>query len=91
MPLINPLVAAAGKDWRTIQVGPGIKIGSFLGSVVDFLIIAFILFLAIQALQQFKRKEEVLEESPIDPAIQSQQNLTTALDRLTNTLESRSM
>lgn len=91
MPLINPLIAVAGKDWRTIEIGPGIKIGSFLGSVVDFLIIAFILFLAIQALQRFKRKEEVLEEAPVNPAIQSQQNLTVALDRLTNTLESRSL
>ena len=90
MPLINPLVGFSGKDWRTITVGPGIAIGQFLGSIVDFLIIAFILFVAIQALQKFKRQEDTTIESPLtDPNIAVQERLTGALNRLTNTLESR--
>ncbi|BAZ52434.1 large conductance mechanosensitive channel protein [Nostoc sp. NIES-4103] len=90
MPLINPLVGLSGKDWRTITVGPGIAIGQFLGSIVDFLIIAFILFVAIQALQKFKRQEDTtIESEPTDPNITAQERLTGALNRLTNTLESR--
>lgn len=90
MPLINPLVSVAGKDWRTITVGSGIAIGKFLGSIVDFVIIAFVLFIAIQALQKFKRKEEVAAEPPPpDPNLMAQERLTGALDRLTETLESR--
>ncbi|NEQ22966.1 MAG: large conductance mechanosensitive channel protein MscL [Microcoleus sp. SIO2G3] len=57
MPLINPLATAFGGDWRNIMIGE-IKIGNFLGSVVDFLIIALVLFFAIQTLQRFKRKEK---------------------------------
>jgi len=89
MPLINPLVSFTGKDWRTITIGSGVAIGKFLGAIVDFLIIALILFVAIQALQRFKRQEEVTEAPP-DPNLVAQERLTGALDRLTQTLESRS-
>jgi large conductance mechanosensitive channel len=90
MPLINPLVSAGGKDWRTITVGTGIAIGKFLGSIVDFVIIALVLFVVIQALQKFKKKEEIAAEPPpAEPNLVAQERLTDALDRLTQTLESR--
>jgi large conductance mechanosensitive channel len=92
MPFVNPIMALAGKDWRTLTIGPGIAIGKFLSSVVDFAIIAFVLFLAIQAIQKFKRKEEVeaAEEAvPADANILSQERLTGAIERLTQTIESR--
>ncbi|MEH2441286.1 large conductance mechanosensitive channel protein MscL [Nostoc sp.] len=90
MPLINPLVSFAGKDWRTIAIGPGIKIGHFLGAIVDFVIVALVLFVAIRALQKFKRQEEVVADEPlVDPNLVAQERLTGALDRLNQTLESR--
>ncbi|AKG20803.1 large conductance mechanosensitive channel protein MscL [Calothrix sp. 336/3] len=90
MPLINPLVSMAGKDWRTFAVGPGILVGKFLGTVLDFLIIAFVLFLAIRAINRFKRKEEVeAAAAPPDPNIVAQERLTDALDRLNTTMQSR--
>jgi large conductance mechanosensitive channel len=92
MPFVNPIMALAGKDWRTLTIGPGIAIGKFLSSVVDFAIIAFVLFLAIQAIQQFKRKEEVEaaeEPVPADATVLSQERLTGAIERLTQTIESR--
>jgi large conductance mechanosensitive channel len=90
MPLVNPLVSVAGKDWRTMTVGPGIAIGKFLGSIVDFVIIALVLFVVIQALQKFKKKEEIATEPPPpEPNLIAQERLTDALDRLTQTLESR--
>lgn len=91
MPLINPLAAMAGADWRTITIPPGIAIGKFLGAVVDFIIIAFVLFLAIRAITRFKRQEEVAaqEEPVLDPALQSQERLTSAIERLTKTIESQ--
>ncbi len=61
MPIINPLLARTGTDWRELTIPPnneaGVKIGSFLGSIVDFLIISLALYLAIQAIARFKRKE----------------------------------
>ncbi|OKH23562.1 mechanosensitive ion channel protein MscL [Hydrococcus rivularis NIES-593] len=91
MPLINPLVSMAGADWRTITIPPGIAIGKFLGAVVDFIIITFVLFLAIRAITRFKRQEEVAaqEEPVLDPALQSQERLTSAIERLTKTIESQ--
>lgn len=55
MPLLNPLIPAG--DWRTIEVGPGIKLGSFLANSLDFLIIAFVLFLFVKVINRLKRKE----------------------------------
>jgi large conductance mechanosensitive channel len=72
-------------------IEPGIKIGNFLGSVVDFLIIAFVLYLAIRALQRFKRKEEAqaaIEESKPDPVL-VEERLANTLERLTQVLESQ--
>jgi large conductance mechanosensitive channel len=89
MPLINPLISFAGKDWRTITIGPGIAIGKFFGSILDFVIIAFVLFLAIRALQKLKRQEGAIESPLSDPKLVAQERLTGALDRLTQTLESR--
>lgn len=63
MPLLNPVMP--GGDWRTMEVGPGVKIGSFLATTLDFLIVAFVLFLFVQGINRMKRKEE---EKPVGPA-----------------------
>lgn len=88
MPLLNPLLAAAGSDWREATVGPGIRIGSFFSSIVDFLLIALALFLIIRAFARFKREEETVED-PVDPVVASQENLTSAVERLTETISAR--
>jgi large conductance mechanosensitive channel len=88
MPFINPLVAFAGKDWRTFEVGPGIKIGSFFGSIIDFVIIGFVIFVVIQAIEKFK-KSPAAEVAAPDPVLESQARLTDAIDRLTMSYESR--
>lgn len=72
MPLLNPLLALTGQDWRTwtIQTGvkpeDGIKIGQFLSAVVDFLIVALALYLAIRIIARFKRKEEMAPPAPTE-------------------------
>jgi large conductance mechanosensitive channel len=90
MPFINPLVALPGQDWRTISIGPGIALGRFFGSIVDFLIIALILFVTIQALQKLKRQEQIATQAPPpDPNVVAQERLTEALNQLTQTLATR--
>lgn len=68
MPILNPVIPAG--DWRLMEVGPGIKIGSFLGTVLDFLIIAMAVFLIVKAVNRMKKKEEakppVVAEVPAD-------------------------
>jgi large conductance mechanosensitive channel len=51
MPVVSPLLPSG--EWRTAQIMIGkaaIKWGSFLGNVIDFLIIAFIVYLLTKAL-----------------------------------------
>lgn len=64
MPVVNPLIP--GGDWKTIEIGHGIKIGNFLGTVVDFIIVAFAIFMLIKVINQFRKKEE---EKPAAPAV----------------------
>jgi large conductance mechanosensitive channel len=76
MPLLNPILAAFGADWRTwiIQTGTvvkdgktvpvGLEIGVFLGALLDFLIIALALFIAIRAIAKMKRQEAVAPPEP---------------------------
>lgn len=66
MPLINPLLAVTGKDWRAWTVYPGLKIGEFLGTILDFVIVALALYLAIRAIAKFKRKEELAPPPPTE-------------------------
>ncbi len=70
MPLINPLISFAGGDWRQLVIRTGatggIQLGNFIGSILDFVIIAFALFLAIQALAKFKRREQMAPPAPTE-------------------------
>jgi large conductance mechanosensitive channel len=64
MPVINP--AVPGGDWRLLEVGPGIKIGSFLGTVIDFLFIAFAVFLIVKTVNALKKREEAKPPAPAE-------------------------
>lgn len=66
MPLINPLIP--GGDWRTLEVGPGVKIGSFLGNVLDFLVIALVIFMMLKAISTLRRKEQQTPAAPPAPS-----------------------
>ncbi|MFQ4137119.1 large conductance mechanosensitive channel protein MscL [Nodosilinea sp. PGN35] len=82
--VINPLLAGAGTDWREAVVGPGIRLGSFLGTVVDFLIIALVLYFIIRAFERLK-----LRRAAADPEPTVEEKLNDTLTRLANYLESR--
>lgn len=66
MPILNPMIP--GGDWKTIEVGPGIKLGSFIGTVVDFIIVAFAIFLLIKAINRFQKKEQEAPSAPPAPS-----------------------
>jgi large conductance mechanosensitive channel len=90
--ILNPALQAARVDDLAQLSFNGIKYGSFLAAVLNFIVIAFVLFLVIRALAKFKREEEVIaaEEPPApDPIVQSQERLTGAIDKLTQTIETQ--
>jgi large conductance mechanosensitive channel len=66
MPLINPLIP--GGDWRAIEVGPKIKIGDFAGTVLDFVIVAFAIFLVVKGITAFKKEEAAAPAAPAEPS-----------------------
>ncbi len=94
--ILNPaLQAARVNDLQNLSIN-GIKYGVFLAAILNFLVIAFCIFLVIRAFEKAQRRfirsgEAAAEaaEAPPDPAIIAQEKLTSALDKLTATIESR--
>ena len=75
--IIMPLVTAlTGKvdvsDLAFVLNKTSIQYGLFLQSIIDFIIIAFAIFMAIRLLMKFKRKEEPIPE---DVAIDTKEAL----------------
>lgn len=74
MPL---LVAITGKvDVSKLEVAIGttpLKYGLFLQSIIDFIIIAFSIFLFVRLLMKFKRKEEPAKDE--EPALDAKEEL----------------
>ena len=65
MPLINPLMP--GGDWRTMEVGPGVLVGSFLGNVLDFLVIALVIFMLLKGISKIRQEEQKTPAAPPGP------------------------
>lgn len=65
-PLIGLFVGRIDLSNLTLKVGEAnFKYGSFLNSIINFLIISFIVFLIVKAVNKFTKKEE--EETPATP------------------------
>ena len=62
-------------------------LGDLAIAIVNFLIVAFVVFLMIRALEKFMRKQDA--ETPAEPMLESQERLTAAIDRLTDTMTHR--
>ncbi|HLC08754.1 MAG TPA: large conductance mechanosensitive channel protein MscL [Methyloceanibacter sp.] len=66
----NIFVLLSGGDYATLaqarQAGaPTLNIGLFINNVIAFLIVAFVLFMAVKAMNQLRRKQE--EEPATEP------------------------
>ena len=63
MPLVNALTP--GGDWRQIELTSlHFKVGDFMGTVVDFLIVAAVVFIVIQKLMGSLKKAPPEEPKP---------------------------
>ena len=60
--LLTPALEAAGVEDIALLSYNGIKYGSFLAAVINFVVIGFVLFLLVRVFERFKRKEEVEAE-----------------------------
>lgn len=76
--IITPLIGLVmgGVDFSGLAVTVGeanVKYGAFVQSIIDFLIIAFVIFLFVRLLGKLKRKEEIKPED--GPTIDSKEEL----------------
>ncbi len=92
--IITPVVlapvleAARLKDIAELSAG-GVKYGLFLSALINFLLIAFVIFLVVRSFETAKRKlsrQEVMAEAATDPVMAQQQLLIDSIDRLNNTV-----
>ena len=69
---------------ETLSALPG---GALLVSMINFLVIAFVVFIVVRPIESFKRKEEAKAAAAPNP----QQDLADAVERLAIALESRKL
>ncbi len=92
--LLQPALSAVGADDISKLSANGIKYGVFLSTVINFLVIAFVIFLMIRAFEKAKKRffrQEAVEAEAPDAALVAQERTTAALDRLSNALETRNL
>ena len=91
--IITPVVlapvleAAKLKDIAELSAG-GVKYGLFLSALINFLLIAMVIFLVVRSFETAKRKlsrQEAIAETAADPVV-VQQQLIDSIDRLNNTV-----
>ena len=64
--IISPLIGLFFN--AVIQIGDvGIGIGSFLNAIINFLIVAFVLFVVLKAFNALFNKKKAEEEAPAEP------------------------
>jgi len=82
--LLNPVLKQAGVDQlKNLPFG----VGELAVAIVNFLVIAFVIFLIIRVLEKFLRFQS--SEPAPDPIVESQERLTEAINRLTEAMERR--
>ncbi|MDF1509617.1 large conductance mechanosensitive channel protein MscL [Robertmurraya sp. DFI.2.37] len=65
MPLVGLLIGGLDFTEFAVTIGKAeVKYGLFIQNIVNFLIIAFSIFLVIRVINRLKRKEEIKEEVP---------------------------
>lgn len=60
---------AAGAIVTEAQAEVALKWGSFLTAVIDFVIVAFVMFLIIKAINSLKKKEEAAPAAPAEDIV----------------------
>ena len=76
MPIIG--VLTGGVDFSALSVkvvDAEVKYGMFVQNVIDFLIIAFCIFLMLKGINKFNRKKKAEPEQPAAPAGPTQEEL----------------
>ncbi len=82
--IITPIIGLAGNsnfDDLQLEMKPGVHLmyGAFLTAVLNFVIVAFVLFLVVKAYNAMKRKQEVQTDTAAAPEIPNDEKLLTEI------------
>jgi large conductance mechanosensitive channel len=95
--IITPVVlapvlqAAKLEDIAQLSAG-GVKYGLFLSALINFLLIAFVIFLVVRSFETAKRRlsrQQAMAEIAADPVLLQQQQLIESIDRLNTTVSQK--
>ena len=92
--ILNPAMEAAGAEDLAGLSFNGIQYGLFLAAVLNFLVIAFCIYVLVQAFEKAKKRierKEALAEEATDPTVLAQEKLTGAIERLTAVVETKQL
>jgi large conductance mechanosensitive channel len=68
MPIISLLLGKGGVSELSVTIGSTVfPIGGFLQAVIDFILVAFVLFLIIKLMNKAMKKKEALPPPPAPP------------------------
>jgi large conductance mechanosensitive channel len=81
--ILTPALTAAGVDDVANLSINGVKYGLFIAAIINFVVIALVLFVIIRIFERAKRKQEV--EAAAEPSVEEKLNET--LVRLTEVME----
>ncbi len=80
--LLQPVLGAAGVEDIALLSAGGIKYGTFLAAVINFVVIGLVLFLVVRTFARFKRSEEVeAEPTPTEKLDITMQRLNETIER----------
>ena len=88
MPLLSILKIVLKAGDRSKEIAEvAFKYGAFIQNVIDFLIIAFCIFMMVKAMNKLTRKkEEVVEEAPAGP---TQEEILTDIKNILNDIKEK--
>jgi len=66
--LLNPLMQAANVDELAKLSINGIAYGNFIAAVLNFLVIAFVMFMLVRTINHMSKKEEAKSAAPSEPS-----------------------
>lgn len=66
--ILNPALKAAHvENLKDLKTDSGILYGNFLSAIINFLVIAFVIFLMVKGINSMKKKEQAAPTAPAGP------------------------
>jgi large conductance mechanosensitive channel len=91
--ILQPAMKAVGAENLEGLSWNGILYGKFLSAIINFVIIAFAIFLVIRAIEhakkRFARQQAIAEAEAPDPEAVLRERMANTLDRIADVLEHR--